>query len=42
MSKAKKVRNKNSKRLNIVKAPRFLVIALILLVILVGQSNNEL
>ena len=36
MSKAKKVRNKNSKRLNIVKAPRFLVIALILLVILVG------
>ena len=36
MSKANKVRNKNSKRLNIVKAPRFLVIALILLVILVG------
>ena len=36
MRKAKKVRNKNFKKLNIVKTPRFLVIALVLLVILVG------
>ena len=36
MSEVKKVRNKNLKKLNIVKTPRFLVIALILIVILVG------
>ena len=34
--RTKNINSKNSKRLNMVKTPRFLVIALILIVILVG------